>query len=72
MPWLWRIIASLIAFLLASATAFAERLIGEAAERIWRLIVEGLVVVAVLLGLILLVSGLLALADSVRRDAPGQ
>ncbi len=72
MPWLWRIIAALIAFLLASATAFAERFIGDAVARIWRLLGEGLVVVAALLGLLLLVSGLLALADSARKDAPGQ
>jgi hypothetical protein len=72
MPWLWRIIAALIAFLLASATAFAERLIGEAAARIWRLVAEGLVLVAVLMGLVLLTSGLIALAESLRKDAPGR
>ncbi len=72
MPWIWRLIAALGAFLLASAVAFAERAIGEAAARIWRLLGDGFVVVAVAMGVILLISGAVALADSDRRDAPGR
>ena len=52
------------AFLLASVTAYVEHAIGDAAAWIWRLLGAGFVILAVLLGLVLLLSGLVALADS--------
>lgn len=64
MSWLWRIVAALVAFLLASTTAYVERSLGDVIARVWRLLGAGFIVAACLLGLVLLVSGLVALGDS--------
>jgi hypothetical protein len=64
MPWLWRIIAALVAFVIATLGAYVERSLGPAVAQIWRLISFGLIFAAALLGLALLISGLVLFADS--------
>ncbi|HWF77635.1 MAG TPA: hypothetical protein VN694_10720 [Caulobacteraceae bacterium] len=64
MPWLWRIIAALVAFVLATLGAYVERSLGHAVDHVWRLLGAGLILVAALLGLALLISGLMALVDA--------
>ncbi len=68
MSWLWRIIAALLAFGFAWGAAYAERSLGHALAQAWRLLGVGFIVLAALLGLALLVSGLAALSDA--RQAP--
>lgn len=68
MSWLWRIIAALAAFLLASVTAYVQHAPGDAVVWVWRLAGVGLILCAALAGVILLVSGLVVLADA--RAAP--
>lgn len=64
MPWLWRIIAALLAFFVASITAYIEHSLGDTVAWIWRLAGVGLILAAAVAGSAMLVSGWVVLAQS--------
>jgi hypothetical protein len=68
-PWIYRIVAALLAFAGAALSAFVVRTYAEEAGRLSRLAGDGFVVTGAMLALLLLVAGVVILIRPPRRGA---